>query len=182
MKRRTVNKAYLSIHLCRANRNGYALIELPVVLWCIFVGFVFPLLIMASIGIRSSILFFNADTACLRACKAPSYTEASKRAINSLNNDLGTFNGISNISSSLSIIVKPLSGASPTIVNGKLAQGSIDSSKNLYFLLLFTEADIDPLVRFDTQWLGLTVPGLTEPYKLRLKTECYSENPNGLTE
>jgi hypothetical protein len=137
---------------------------------------------MASIGIRSSILFFNTDTACLRACKAPSYTEASKRAADSLKNDLGSFNGISNISSSLSIIVKPLSGANPSIVNGKLAQGSIDSSKNLYFLLLSTEADIDPLVRFNTQWLSLTVPGLTEPYRLRLKNECYSENPNGLTE
>jgi hypothetical protein len=182
MKKIAAKKAQITKQLRRANRNGYAVIELPVVLWCIFVSFVFPLLLIASIGIRSSILFFNADTACLRACKATSYTEASQRATDSLKNDLGTFNGISNISSSLSIIVKPLSGANPTIVNGKLAQGSIDSSKNLYFLLLFTEADIDPLVRFDTQWMGLTIPGLTEPYKLRLKNECYSENPNGLTE
>ncbi len=163
-------------------QRGYSVAELPAVLWIILVGLLFPLIIMTSMGYRATILYFGSDSAVRKASKAPTFTDAQSRANATLTANLASFSGISSITPTLFVLVKPLSGGSPVTFPGKLAAGSVDTSKNIYFLLMRVDADIDPLVRFDTKWMGMVIPGLTGPYSLRLKVESYVENPNGLTE
>jgi hypothetical protein len=164
------------------SRSAYSMAELPVALWFILIGMLFPLLIMTSMGYRASILYFAGDSACKKAAKAPSFTEAGVRANAALKANLASFSGLSKVTPTLFIIVKPLSGGSAAKFSGKLAEGTVDTSKNIYFLLMQVDADIDPIVRFDKQWMGMAIPGLTDSYSLRINHESYVENPNGLTE
>lgn len=156
--------------------------ELPAALWFILIAMLFPLLIMTSMGYRASILYFAGDSACKKASKAPSFTEAGLRADTALKANLASFSGLSGVAPKLFIIVKPLSGGSATKFAGKLAEGTVDTSKNIYFIMMQVDGDIDPLVRFDKLWMGMAIPGLTQPYSLRINHESYVENPNGLTE
>lgn len=161
---------------------GSSIAEMPVVLWAIFVGLLFPLAIMTSMGYRASVVFFATDAACRKASKAPSFTEAKARAAATMTTDLAPFPGISNVVPALSIKVKALSSGSYTTSTTVLPAGSVNTSQNIYFVILGVDADIDPLVHFAGGFMGLNIPGLTGPYTLHFTSQAYVENPNGLTE
>ncbi|MBS1993296.1 MAG: hypothetical protein JSS83_22425 [Cyanobacteria bacterium SZAS LIN-3] len=156
--------------------------ELPMVLLILFVFLLVPLLIFVSLGYRSSILYFAADAANKKAAKAPTYTDATTRAASALTTNLTSFTGISAATPVISVLEKPLSGGAPVIYTSKLAPGSVDTSKNIYFIMSRVEADLSPLVQYNGGLFGMSVPGLTGPYHLTINTESYSENPSGLTE
>jgi len=161
---------------------GSSIAEMPVVLWAIFIGLLFPLAIMASMGYRASIVYFATDAACRKASKAPSFTEAQTRAATTMTTDLASFSGISNVVPALSIKVKALSSGSYTTSTTVLPPGSVNTSQNIYFVILGVDADIDPLVHFAGGFMGLNIPGLTGPHTLHFTSQAYVENPNGLTE
>jgi|GEM_PF-517880 len=161
---------------------GTALAELPVVLLLLFVFLLLPLLIFVSLGYRGSFLYFAADAANKRAAKAPTYTEATIRAASALTTNLNGFTGISTTSPVIAVLEKPLSGGAPVIHTSKLAPGSVDTSKNIYFVMSRVEADLAPLVQFNGGFMGMNIPGLTGPFHLSVNTESYAENPSGLTE
>jgi hypothetical protein len=155
--------------------------EMPAAMWLLFVGFLIPLVIFVSLGYRATILYFASDSAARKAAKAPTFTDANTRVSSALTTNLANFTGISAAAPSLSVLAKPLSGGAPVITKGKLSAGSVDTSKNLYFVITTVDADLDPLVAVKPTWMSLSVPGLTGPYHLQLSLESYSENPNGLT-
>ncbi len=161
--------------------KGYAMAEMPAAMWLLFVGFLIPLVIFVSLGYRATILYFASDSAARKAAKAPTFTDANTRVSSALTTNLANFTGISAAAPSLSVLAKPLSGGAPVITKGKLSAGSVDTSKNLYFVITTVDADLDPLVAVKPTWMSLSVPGLTGPYHLQLSLESYSENPNGLT-
>ena len=168
----------------RSNRSGAgsAMAELPFILFILFIGLLAPLMILASIGYRGSILYFAADSAVRKAAKAPTFTDANSRAAAVLTTNLGPFSGISVSAPTLSILVKPIAGGTPTVYTSKLAAGSVDSSKSLYFVMQKVDADLSPLVAFNGGWMGLSIPGLTQPFHLTFNQESYAENPTGLTQ
>lgn len=161
---------------------GSSIAEMPVVLWAIFIALLFPLAILTSMGYRASIVYFATDAACRKASKAPSFTEAQTRAATTMTADLAAFPGISNVVPSLSIKIKSLTSGSYTTSTTVLPAGSVNTSANIYFVILGVDADIDPLVHFAGGFMGLNVPGLTGPYTLHFASQAYVENPNGLTE
>lgn len=161
--------------------TGYSMAEMPVALWIIFVMFLFPLLIMVSLGYRAFILYYGVNSATQRAAKSPTFSDAQTNSAATLTACIKDFSGISAKPPVESIQIKPLSGAAASFSKTKLASGSIDTSKNLYFVVTEVDADLDPLVQFNGGWMGLNVPGLTQPYSLHYRMEAYCENPNGLT-
>lgn len=165
----------------KRNYKGYSMAEMPAALWLLFVGFLIPLVVFVSLGYRATILYFASDSAARKAAKAPTYTDASSRVTTALSTNLANFAGISAAAPSISVLAKPLSGGAPVVTKGKLSAGSVDTSKNLYFVITTVDADLDPLVAVKPTWMSLSVPGLTGPYHLQLNLESYSENPNGLT-
>jgi hypothetical protein len=165
----------------KMRRRGYSVVELPMAMWILFIGLLFPLVILASMGYRTSILYFAADSAARKAAKAPTYTDAVSRVSTALTTNLATFTGISAASPTISVLSKPITGGASKITKGKLAPGSVDTSKNLYFVITTVDADLDPLVKFNSLWMGNSIPGLTGPFHLQLSLESYCENPNGLT-
>jgi hypothetical protein len=172
-----------------ASRAGYrrntgtSMAELPVILFILFVGLLFPLVIYSSIGYRGSILYFAADSAAKKAAKSATYTDASTRAGAVLSTCLGPFNGIAvTAPPAISVMAKPIAGGAPTIYTSKLASGSIDTTKNLYFIMSKVDADLSPLVQFGGGWMGMNIPGLTGPFHLTINTQAYSENPTGLSQ
>lgn len=166
----------------KAGRRGYSMAELPAALFLLFIGLMFPLMIMASLGYRASILYFACDASARKAAKSPTYTDGVTNADTTLKSSLKDFSGITTVAPVCTILVKPLTGGKATEFKTKLAAGSIDTSKNLYFVRTYVDADLDPLVHFDPTWMKMNVPGLTGPYHLQLNIESYSENPNGLSE
>ncbi len=165
----------------RSRKNGYSIAELPVALWVIFIMFLFPLAIMASLGYRAVILYYGVNSATQKAAKSPSFTDAQTNAAAVLTACTKDFPNIKASAPVESIQIKPLSGAAPTFSATKLAAGSVDTSKNIYFVVTQVDADLDPLVQFNGGWMGLNIPGLTGPYHLQYRMEAYCENPNGLT-
>jgi hypothetical protein len=161
---------------------GTAMAELPVVIWILFVFLLCPLLILSSIGYRGSILYFAADSATKKAAKSPTFSDANIRDAAVLTTTLGPFTGIAAGAPLLSIMVKPIAGGTPTIYTSKLAPGSVDTSKNLYFVMSTVNADLAPLVQFSGGWMGMSIPGLTGPFHLTINTQSYAENPSGLSQ
>jgi hypothetical protein len=177
-----MNTAHAGLMARRRRPKGTAVTELPVVLWILFVFLLFPLLIFASIGYRGSILYFAADSAVKKAAKSPTFTDANTRDAAVLSTTLGPFSGIAAGAPVLSVMVKPIAGGNPTIYPGKLAPGSVDTSKNLYFVMSKVDADLSPLVQFNGSWMGMSIPGLTGPFHLTINTQSYAENPSGLSQ
>jgi len=168
-------------HRLCSRKKGYSLAELPVALWVIFIMFLFPLAIMASLGYRAVILYYGVNSATQRAAKSPSFTEAQANAAAVITACTANFPNIKASAPVESIQIKPLSGAAPKFSTTKLAPGSVDINNNLYFVVTQVDADLDPLVQFNGGWMGLNIPGLTGPYHLQYRMEAYCENPNGLT-
>ncbi|CAN5213425.1 hypothetical protein BH11CYA1_BH11CYA1_35680 [soil metagenome] len=161
---------------------GSSIAEMPVALWAIFIGLLFPLAILTSMGYRASIVYFATDAACRKASKAPSFTEAQTRATTTLTTDLASFSGISNVVPTLTIKIKSLGSTTESTSTTVLPPGSVNTSQNIYFVILGVDADIDPIVHFNNGFMGMSVPGLTGPYTLHMAAQAYVENPNGLTE
>lgn len=162
-------------------RRGYALIEMPVALWLLFIALFFPLAIIASLGYRATLCSYGVEQACRKAAKAPTFTDAQTRGTKALNDFVAGFSGISIAANTVGILQKPLGGGAPKYFSAKLAPGSVDTSKDIFFLVLDVDTDLDPLVRFGS-WMGMSVPGLTGPYRIRVRQQAYVENPTGLTE
>ena len=179
---RNMNSYNAGLQARRRSQSGTMLAELPFVLWMLFVFLLFPLLIVASIGYRGSVLYYAASQATNKAGKASTYTNAGSKAASVLTADLAPFTGISASPPVVSIVVKPLAGGSPTIYTAPLAAGTVNTSTYLYFIKTQTDADLSPLVQFNGSWMGMPIPGLTGPYHLTFNMESYAENPSGLTQ
>jgi hypothetical protein len=177
-----MNTAYAGSSARRRRPSGTALAELPLVLWILFVFLLFPLLILASLGYRSCVLYFACDSAVKKAAKSATFTDATTRDAAVLTTTLGPFTGITAAAPVMSIMVKPIAGGAPTIYTAKLAPGSVDTSKSLYFVMSKVEADLSPLVQFSGGWMGMSIPGLTGSFHLTVNTQSYAENPSGLSQ
>jgi hypothetical protein len=157
--------------------RGYSFVETAFGLWLLFVGIAFPLIIMASITYRYVMFYFDCRNSCLKAAKAPSFTQAQATALSIFSQDQQAWNGVSG-TETINILIKPLAGGAPTISTTPLA--SVDTNNNVYFIQAVCDGQISPLVQFGS-WMGLNIPGLTGPYPVTVVVEFYAENPDGLT-
>lgn len=166
------------------NRNkgsrGYSLAELPAGMLFLFVGIAIPLLILCSITYRASLLYFACRDSCIRAAKAPTWTEAVSRAATSFNRNVSAFTEISG-THQIRIVIKPVNGTSPSLVTGPISQASLNKTDNLYFIRETVTGTVSPLIAMGG-YFGMNIPGLTAPFSLTVKADALVENPDGLTE
>lgn len=169
---------------CKRRKNGLtgnSLAELPAGMIFLFVGIAIPLLILSSISYRALLLYFACRDSCVRASKAPTYSEAQTRATNFFNRNISGFTEISG-TQTIRIVIKPLSGASATVVNGPLAAGTVNTTNNIYLIRELVNGTVSPLFAMRGRYFGLNIPGLTSTFNLALRYDSLVENPDGLTE
>lgn len=175
----------------RRSRNGSQMAEMPAALWLLVVGFLIPLIGLASYGYRAILFYFGVRDACYTAARARSYTNGYNAAILPTTGRLYTiaqaWTGISVVSGSphLFIIEHPLVPG-PDVVKSDNAPMPVnpgpDIQNNIYFLRLAAVGSIEPLLRTNWVLFGMTIPGLNAPYELKMGYQVYVENPQGLTQ
>jgi hypothetical protein len=165
----------------RKRRNGYSIAELPAGMIFLFVGVAIPLIVLSSITYRGLFLYFATRDSCIRAAKAPTYSEAQTRASASFTRSVAGFTEISG-TQTLRIVIKPLAGGPSTVRTGPLALGSVNTSNNVYFIRELVNGTVAPLLGMNGKYFGLNIPGLTSSFNLSLRYDALVENPDGLTE
>lgn len=169
---------------CRSKRLGYAgysLAELPAGMIFLFVGLVIPMIVLCSITYRASIFYFAVRDSCIRAAKAPTFSEARTRANASFTRAVAAFSEISG-TQQIRIVVKPLNGDPATIVDGPIPRARLNANDNLYLIRETATGTVAPLVAMNGGFFGMSIPGLTGTYPLTLRYDALVENTDGLSE
>ena len=162
-------------------QQGYSIAELPAGLILLFIGIFIPLMILASISYRVSLLYFATRDSCIRAAKAPTFTAAQLKAQTTLARDIAAFSELAG-SETIQIMTKPLSGGSATFSSVRLPPNSVDTNNNIYFIKETVNGTVAPLVTMKPSYFGSSIPGLTASFNVQMTFEAYVENPNGLTQ
>ncbi len=147
----------------------------------LFVGIAIPLLIMSSISYRAVLLYFACRDSCIRAAKAPTFSEAQTRATTFFNRNIAGFTEITG-TQQIRIVIKPLNGSATTVTTGPLAANSINTSNNIYLIRQLVDGTVAPLIAMGGGYFGMNIPGLTSRFGLALRYDALVENPDGLTE
>lgn len=169
---------------CQLRKNGLtgnSIAELPAGMIFLFVGIAVPLLILSSISYRALLLYFACRDSCIRAAKAPTFSEARTRATTYFNRSVAGFTEISG-TQQLRIVIKPLNGAAASVVNGPLAPNTVSTSTNIYLIRELVNGTVSPLIAMRGGYFGLNIPGLTSTFNLALRYDALVENTDGLTE
>ncbi len=161
--------------------TGNSIAELPAGMIFLFIGIAIPLLILSSISYRAVLLYFACRDSCIRAAKAPTYSEAQTRALTSFNRSVAGFTEISG-TQQIRIVIKPLNGSAASVVSGPLPRNSINTSTNIYLIRELVNGTVAPLIAMGGGYFGMNIPGLTSTFNLALRYDALVENPDGLTE
>jgi len=172
----------------RRRIRGGAIAEVPVGLWLLLVGFLLPLLFIATWGLKIVLVYWSTRDACYAAAKAATWddTTTGPGAVTSMTNtytrDMAAFNAASWTVGgypNLNVMKQTVGGGygSASALSGPLPT-PIDGTK-LYFMRVKVLAKIPPLIS-GWKWIGLTIPGFTSPQEVSMNYQVYVENPNGL--
>lgn len=164
--------------------QGSSLLELPVVLWVLFVVLFLPMLGLASLTLRSSIMDTLARDAVHAAAKAHTFATDSTEgpsaislAESTVRNGLSSFPGISASDVDTQILaIDILSGA---ITRSGAPLSEVDSSKFIYQLETSVRAQVDPVFPGNSAIFG-NVPGLSVPMNIQYTAREMFENAQGL--
>lgn len=167
----------------RRNSNGTATVELPFVLWFFFFLVVFPMLDMATAGIRITILYAAAHTAAISASRAHTFLsplEDKKSAIQLAQQRtadvVSSFTGVKVSKIETSIIITNLETLTESKTNAPLTK-TADVSKNTYQIEVVIEGTTAPLIAVP---LPVRIDGVTHPLSVKMSDRQYCENPQGL--
>jgi len=165
--------------------------ELPVVLWLLLVCGVIPLMIMATITMRATLLNAAARDAAHAAAKASTFEQseeghpsARQLAESTAHATASKFAGvtISQVKTSIMITDADNPSAPSDIRTIKLRPTDvIDTSKYVYSVQVEVSGYVEPLIRFTLPVFG-DVPGLTKPMEMKVSGVEMFENTEGLKE
>lgn len=167
--------------------SGNAAVELPFVLWFLFVLILFPMINLSTVCLRSYFLYQACHNAALTAAKAKSYQttvgtdiSAVDAANATVTRILSEHPGISVSSIVTQIVTTPL--ATPTSESaqtGRLTTPA-NTTLNAYQIRVTVVGACDPLIPFNLGFLG-SIPGLTGPMSFTVRDQNFVENTQGLT-
>ncbi len=168
------------------NKRGSMIAELPGVIWIIFFLLFFPFLDLASVCLRTYLLYQYTQQAALEAARAPSFrrpispdlsaVQVAQRIVNSLQS---SFSGID--VKNVDIRISWTDAQSGTLQTSSAPlTPPVDSSKSIYQIEVTTIADVEPFIPNIPEFIG-RIPGLTAPMRLSVKAHEYCESPAGLT-
>jgi hypothetical protein len=173
----------------RKTRNGagYAIAEMPAVLYALFILMVFPLLDLAAITLRYAFCTLAVNEAAMdgATCKTfqtdSSATEPSAQtaAGQSVDNVLAKWNGIVKTDFHTRLVVTQVSDGQTSRQETKLNDPA-DTNNFMYMIEPELKADVHPLVT--VPFFGMDVPGLTGPIHVDVAARKYAENPQGLNQ
>ena len=140
--------------------------ELPFILWIIFILIAIPLIMLATTSIRYSFLLNAAREAAHASAQCKSFQQdyppdlsASSMAQQIATKAISAFNGITLSSVQTSIITSPVDGSPVTAQPSKLTTAA-DPEKNVYQIEVQIAATANPLVPMSANTFG-SIPGLT---------------------
>lgn len=139
------------------------------------------MIVLSSITYRAMLLYFATRDSCIRAAKAPTFTDARARATLYFNRAVAGFSEISG-TQNIVILIKPIPTGAPTQRSTPVPTGQINTTSNLYFIRETVTGRISPLVAMTGGFFGLSIPGLTTAFPINMRYDALVENPNGLTE
>lgn len=163
--------------------NGTAVAEMPGAIWLFLVGMLFPLIALVTISYRVILLNNGVRDCCYQAALAQSFTEAQTKAASTLATDAAAFSGISIAGGDprVRIVVRELATGKETEYSAPLPVGSIQTQNFNYFIRVYVDATVDPLINMGTTGFWTNIPGLTGPIQLKnMVYDSFAENPDGL--
>ncbi|HEY9871621.1 MAG TPA: hypothetical protein V6D08_20865 [Candidatus Obscuribacterales bacterium] len=176
----------------RKSRGAY-MAELPVVLWLLLICVAFPLLILATVTVRISLLGAVAKDAAHAASKAETFespgesgtTPALTLAKDTAASAASKLTGVTLVGTPETRIVvidtsDPSKAPDVKSPNTKLQESDpIDTTRYLYQIQVAVTGEIEPLIKFNLPVFG-DIPGLTQPIKTTQVGIEYFEHPQGL--
>lgn len=169
-------------------KKGSSVAELPGVLWFLFVIILYPLIDLATVGMRYTFMLSTSREASMAASRAKTFyadTSSTERsAINSANsmanNAAARFTGISLTSVTTQLVVTNLATNAVTRYSTPLTtQPDIDNY--LYSYEVTVRGNVWPLVPFKGPIFG-GIPGLTGPMTVAITSQKMCENTQGLNQ
>ncbi|MBY0546862.1 MAG: hypothetical protein K2W95_06195 [Candidatus Obscuribacterales bacterium] len=170
----------------RKARGSAATVELPFVLFFLFVVILFPIIDLSTICVRSYYLYQACHNACLVASKAKSFqltsgTDISSRDVAPITvaNIIAMHPGIAVSSVTTRIVITDLNTHAESSQTTKLTTPA-NTGLNAYQIRVTVTGSCDPLIRFNLPFLG-NIPGLTAPMQYTMTDQNFVENAQGLS-
>lgn len=169
----------------RRSQNGHTIAEQPAGLWLLFIGMFFPLVAMVTLGLRFTFMLLSAQEAAVQASLSRTYStdisSTDRSAVNSARDTairvINKFPGVTFNNCSTAILIADTQSTNIARQTVKL-NAPADTSRNLYFLETTITGTVAPFIQSSGFWSG--IPGLTQPYTIKLSARKVAENPQGL--
>lgn len=173
----------------RRNRAGNAIADMPAVLWVLFVLILYPLLDLATVGMRYTFFLTTSREAAMAASRAKTFfadlsgTDKSARnaASSTANVTASRFSGLTVTSTTTSLLVTNLATNAVTRYTTPIATTSIDTASNLYSYEVTVAGMVAPLITFNIPVIS-NIPGLTAPMNVSITSQKMCENTQGLNQ
>lgn len=170
----------------RRTGTGTTIAEMPVALWLIIV-MCFPMLVLATSSIRFAFFWNAAREAATQASKCPTFQNDTSVGISAINTaDLWAtratsgFPGIT-VTPPVNVYIVQTNVVSGITSRGTSRQrlaSAADTDNNIFDIQVEISGQIEPLLR--VQLGGLSIPGLTDPFPVVVRSQSSVENPQGL--
>lgn len=182
-----VRKGQNLLSIVRTHR-GTMIAEFAPTLWLMFFAFVFPLIAIATIGVRFGFFLNAARLAAMSACQCKSFqANVSSTQLSALNTasaiasqSCAGFSGVTLTSTVTNIVVFNFSTSKVTRQSTALTTAA-DTSANSYNIEVVLSGQIAPLIPCPKSFFG-TIPGLTAPITTFARSSMFAENPQGLNQ
>lgn len=167
----------------RTRTRGNVMAEMPGAIWLFIIGFLIPFIGFVTLGYRAIVFYNGVRDCCYQASIEQTYTEAVNKAKAVLTTDLAAFNGIQcdpNADLSVRVVTKNITNGNES-ETGKLATNTVNTQANRYFIRVYVNAKLNPILNIGNTTFLSGIPGLTGPIDItRMMYQVYAENPNGL--
>jgi hypothetical protein len=167
----------------RRRSRGSAIVEAPFVLYIMLFFLFFPLINLATVFIRMTMLYYADHTACIWAARARSYqvqinTDATAIQLAQAGSDsvVGLFTGIHVSEVNTLILITNIATQAQTVTDKPLPAPA-DTTNNTYQIQVQTIGSADPIFFIP---LPISVPGLNASLPVTFVDRQYFENPTGL--
>lgn len=170
--------------MMRMRKETGSIAELPAVLWVLFCLLIFPLIDLASIGLRTAQVSMAAQRACQMASRAASfqtgvngYKSAVEIAQAETDNLVKDYGGVHLKKVSTSILVTSVDSHNVTVVEHALTSAA-NTADNIYQIRVEVSADVDPLITIP--YIPIAISGVTQTMHVNCSDQQYAECPQGL--
>jgi len=163
--------------------QGGVLLDFPIGMFLLFVGFFFPMLGLVTWGYRTLFVYYATRDACSAAARSPNFSSALANANQTWKKDLDTWGQMEESGGhQVSIVERSVADGTENIYLSRLT--SYDTESNVYLIRFVATTRIAPLIaslKGGATWLNLRLPGFTEPFEFQTVHEEYVEDPDTLT-